>query len=499
MTTTARTQPQRTRRDTSRGKFFPYVLGTGFMALSFAATAFAIYALAVGEPFHGFAATVLVALPAGLYLRRLGSPDADPSRREALITVLLSWLFLPALGAIPYVFGGQLPPLDAFFESMSGFTTTGATTIQDFSLVPDSLLLWRAVSQWVGGVGILVLFLAVFPQLAIAGRQMFHAEMPGPSQERFTPRLRQTALAVVALYAALTIACAAAYAVAGMAPFDALAHAFGTLAAGGFSANAASFADYSAPALQWIAILFMTLSGASFILVFRAVSGQPRALLRDAEFRVYIGILVVGGGILAMLLAGEYGTADAIRHGLFQSVSIVTSTGFASADFREWGLPAQGVILALLFVGGCGGSASGGVKVVRWLIIAKHTAREVRHAIHPRAVLPVRVGDRIVSEDAIRAVGAFITLYVGLFAFTTIALVFLGADFTSAFSASIASLGNTGPGLGPYAPIGQLDELSAVGKLLLMFAMYAGRLEVVTVFVIFTPGWWRLPRVWSRG
>ncbi len=481
-----------------RGRFVPYVLGTGFLALGGAAIVFAIYASLAQEPRSGFAVTALLGLPAGLLLRRLGSPEADPSRREALAAVLLSWLALPALGAIPYGVGGQLPPLDAFFESMSGFTTTGATTILDFGLVPQSLLLWRAVSQWVGGVGILVMFLAVFPRLAIAGRQMFNAEMPGPEDERLTPRLRQTAVPVVVLYATLTLTCAVAYAVAGMPAFEALSHAFGTLAAGGFSPNAQSFVEYDQPAVLWIAMFFMTLSGAGFFLIYRAVSGRPRILLRDPEFRLYIGILLVAGGLLSVLIMGEYGPAGAIRHGLFQAVSMVTTTGFASTDFREWGLPAQAVLLVLMFVGGCAGSASGGVKVVRWLIVAKNTAREVRRSMHPRAVLPVRLGNRIVPEEAVRSVAAFLSLYIGLFAFITLALVLLGADFTSAFSASIASLGNTGPGLGPFAPIGQLDHLPPLGKVLLMFAMYAGRLEVVTVFVIFTPGWWRLPRSWSR-
>ncbi len=482
----------------TRGRFLPYVLGTGLLALSVAAALFCVYALAVGDPYAGFLLTAVAAVPLGWLLRRLGSPDADPSRREALNTVLLSWLLLPALGAIPYAVSGELGPLDAFFESMSGFTTTGATTIADFALVPDTLLLWRAVSQWVGGVGILVLFLAVFPQLAIAGRQVFHAEMPGPNQERLTPRLRQTALAVVTLYLAFTLACAAAYLLAGMGPFEALAHAFGTLAAGGFSPNANSFAAYQEPALQWIGVVFMTLSGTSFFLVYRAVTGHPRDVLRDPEFRAYAGIILTAGLLLALLLRAEHGAGDALRHGLFQAASMVTSTGFASADFREWGLPAQAILLLLMFVGGCGGSASGGVKVIRWLLIVKNTAREVKQALHPRAVLPVRVGNRTVPEDVVRAVAAFISLYVGLFAATALGLVFLGADFTSAVSASIASLGNTGPGLGPYAPIGHLDHLPAAGKLLLMFAMYAGRLEVVTVFIVFTPGWWRLPRAWLR-
>lgn len=482
----------------SRGRFLPYVLGTGCLALTAAAAAFAIYAWIVSDPYLGFLLAASAALPTGAALRHLGSPEADPSRREALNTVLFSWLLLPALGAIPYAVSGELGPLDALFESMSGFTTTGATTIADFSLIPDSLLLWRALSQWVGGVGILVSFLAVFPRLALAGRQIFHAEMPGPTEERLTPRLRQTALAVVTLYLAFTLLCALAYLIAGMPPFEALAHSFGTLAAGGFSPNAESFAAYQNPAMEWIAIFFMTLSGTSFFLVYRAVSGHPRDFLRDTEFRAYLAVMLAAGALLALLIRDEFGGAGAVRHGLFQAVSMVTSTGFASTDFRTWSAPAQAILLLLMFVGGCGGSASGGVKVIRWLLIAKNTAREVRRALHPRAVLPVRIGSRVVPEDAIRAVAAFITLYIGLFAFTALALIFMGADFTSAFSASIASLGNTGPGLGPYAPIGELEQLPALGKVVLMFAMYAGRLEVVAVFTIFTPGWWRLPRAWRR-
>lgn len=481
------------RAGTKRGRFVPYVLGTGVLALSGAAALFTLYALVMREPYLGFLAVVVIGIPGGWLLRAAGSADADPSRREALAAVLLSWLFLPALGALPYALGSHMTLIDALFESVSGFTTTGATTVAEFSAVAPSLLLWRALTQWVGGIGILVLFLAVFPQLAIAGRQLFNAEVPSPNEERLTPRLRQTAAAVVGVYTGLTLACALAYAVTGMGPFDALAHALGTMAAGGFSPNDQSFAEYSAAA-QWVAVVFMFLSGTSFFLVYGTLTGRRGDRLRNAEFRVYLAVQVAAGLLLAALLLGEHGVGDAIRHGLFQATSMVTSTGFASEDFRDWGQGAQAILLVLMFVGGSAGSASGGVKVLRWMMISKITTREVMRALHPRAVMPVRIGGRIIPEEALRAVAAFLTLYVGLFALTTVALVFLGADFTSAFSAAIATLGNTGPGLGAFAPIGELDHLPVVGKALLMFVMVAGRLEVVTVFVVFTPAWWQLPR-----
>lgn len=483
-----------TRSEIGRGRFLPYVLGTGVHALSMAAAIFTAYAVIDRQPALGFLAVVVVGVPLGWWLRSAGNADAEPSRREALAAVMLSWVVLPALGALPYALGHDMSLLNAAFESISGFTTTGATTITDFSAMAPSLLLWRALTQWVGGVGILVLFLAVFPQLAIAGRQLFNAEVPSPQDERLTPKLRQTAMAVVGLYIALTFVCSIAYYLTGMGPFDATAHALGTLAAGGFSPNAESFIGYGA-ATQWVAVIFMFLSGTSFFLVYGTITGRKHSVLRDAEFRVYLAIQLVAGALLAVLLLGEnLAPLDAIRHGLFQATSMVVTAGFASLDYQTWSTPAQAVLLALMFVGGSAGSASGGVKVLRWLMVAKIAGREVRRALHPRAVMPIRIGGRIIPEDALRAVAAFLTLYVGLFAFTAVVLVFLGADFTAAFSTAIATLGNTGPGLNSFAPIGELDHLPVLGKLVLMFVMCAGRLEVVTVFVIFTPGWWQLPR-----
>lgn len=487
----------------SRGKFAPYVLGTGMLALAASAAAFTVFAWALREPSAGFLITTALALPTGLFLRWLGRPDAEPSRREALIAVLLMWLLLPAFAATPYVIDGGMSGLNAMFESMSGFTTTGATVLTDFGDFGQALFLWRSMSQWVGGIGILVLFIAVFPQLAIAGRQLFFAEAPGPTEERLTPRLRHTAGAVVSVYSGLTLACALAYGVAGMSTYDAFAHAFTTLAAGGFSPNGLSFAGFANPALEWVAVLFMFFAGASFPLLYRAITGRPRDLLRDAEFRTYTAILLAMSAGLSWLLLDRFGTLDAIRHGAFQVLSIMTTTGFASTDFALWSMPAQALLIMLMFIGGSAGSAGGGVKVARWLIITKNTAREVRRALHPRAVLPVRVGRRIVPEEVLRAVAAFITLYVGLFGITVVVLVLFGADFVTAFTASIACLGNIGPGMASVGPMANFADLHPVSRGLLTFAMYAGRLEVVTVFVVFIPEWWRLPRksplAWWRG
>lgn len=480
-----------------RGRFAPYVLGISLLALGASAGLFALGARLAGEPAAGFLACMAAALPAGAALRALGRGGTEPSRREALATVLLLWLLLPLTAAVPFAVAGPLGPLDALFESMSGFTTTGASVLRDFAAVPESLFLWRALSQWVGGIGILVLFVAVFPQLAIAGRQLFFAEAPGATEDqRLLPRLRSTAFAVISVYTALSLACALAYAAAGLSAFEALVHALSTVSAGGFSTRAEGFIAFDNAALEWIAIWFMFLAGASFALLFRAFSGRPRTLLRDPEFRLY-ALLAIGAGLtLATVLAGASGLPPiaAVRHGLFNALSVMTSTGYFTDDSSRWPLGAQSVLLMLMFIGASTGSAGGGVKVGRWLIIAKIAIREVRHALHPRAVLPITLGRRLVSDSVLRSVSGFITLYIGLFAALTVGLVFTGADLTSAFSAAAAAIGNIGVGLDEVGPLGSFASLDPVARGMVIFGMYAGRLEVITVFVVFTPSWWHLPR-----
>lgn len=478
----------------NRGRFAPYAIGTGLLGLAATMLFFAGYATLQHEPRDGFMLTALLAALAGYPLRRLGTFRTEPSRREALMAVLLTWLIIPVFGAIPFYTSGHFTALNAIFESMSGFTTTGATVLQDFDTFPLSLFLWRALTHWVGGIGIIVVFIAVFPQLAIAGRQLFFAEAPGPTDERLTPRLRGTAMTLLGVYGGLTTACALAFWAAGMSAFDAVAHAFATLSAGGFSTHPLSFQGFESRALDWIATLFMFLAGANFALQFRLYTRRSNALVMNPEFRAYLGIVLAATLGLVALLQGQYGEGATLRHALFQTVSIITTTGYATTDFALWSGPPQVILIALMFIGGSAGSASGGIKVVRWLIVLRQTGREVRRTLHPRAVLPVRLGNGVVPEEVLRAIAAFMTLYVLLFAISTAILAMLGSDFVTAFTASIACLGNIGPGLADVGPMLNYAELHPVARGVLTFAMYAGRLEVVTVFAVFTRGWWRLPR-----
>lgn len=496
--------PALQRHPSGRGRTAPFVVGTVLAAIAVALGIFGIAAWLLGEPTAGFALGLAVGLGTGLGLRwwgRAGAPGhrhGEPTRRESLAALLAAWALVPALGALPYLGAGVLGPLDAYFESMSGFTTTGATVLTDFSAVGPVLFLWRAFTQWVGGIGIIVLFVGLFPQLAIAGRQLFFAEAPGPTEERLTPRLRHTAFALLGVYAALTLACLIAYDLAGMTTYDAVAHALTTMSAGGFSPHDRSF-EVFAPALMWVAALFMLFAGSNFALLYRGLAGRAWSVFGDIELRAYLAVAATVTVALAALLAGEgHDPGAAWRHAAFQTLSILTSTGYASVDFALWSERSQSLLLVVAFIGGSAGSAAGGVKVARWVILVQHTSREVRRSLHPRAVLPVRMGRRVVPEDVLRSVAAFITLYVSLFSFATVALVVLGEDFTTAFSAAIACLGNIGPGLGAVGPMGSFADLHPPSKALLTFCMYAGRLEVVTVFVLVTRGWWRKPR-FERG
>jgi trk system potassium uptake protein TrkH len=477
-----------------RGRFAPFIVGIGLASLAAVMLLFTMYALMMQEPWQGFLMTAVLSASLGLPLVKIGSVKGEPSRREGLIAVIMLWVFLPLFGGLPYVFSGGLSFLDALFESMSGFTTTGATVIRDFSTVSQSLFMWRSLTQWLGGVGIIVVFVAVFPQLAIAGRQMFFAESPGPSEEKLTPRLRYTAGAVLNVYLIITAACIIVYWVGGMSLYHAISHAFTTLAAGGFSPNPFSFQDFRSPFLEWAAVLFMALAGSNFALFYQSFTGRPKSLWQDAEFRLYMLIAVIIVLLTAWFLRDAYSVHEALRHGFFQVLSVMTTTGYASADFALWPLAAQAMLVVVMFTGACAGSAGGGIKIIRLIVVAKNTARELRRTLHPRAVVPVRIGGRVVAEDVLRDVAAFITLYVGLFAFTAVVLVVFGTGFVEAFSASIACLGNIGPGLGALGPMANYADLHPVSKVVLAFAMYAGRLEVMAVFVIFDPLWWRFPR-----
>ena len=412
-----------------------------------------------------------------------GRAGDDLRRIEALAVVAGVWLLLAPLCAVPYVWAG-LGVVDALFEAMSGITTTGATILTDFEAPGRGLFFWRSLTQWLGGMGVITLVVAVLPRLADGVRQLFFTEVPGPAEEKLGPHVRRTAAVLWYLYAGLTATAAAALLLAGMPLFDAVCHAMTTLSAGGFSPHPQSILGYDSAAVEWILCVFMFLAGANFALQYRVLSRGLGVLARDDEFRVYAGIVAAAAALLAVLLWRVEGGDAPLRTALFQVLSILTTTGFSSTDFALWGDQAKVVLLALMFVGGCAGSAAGGPKVLRHMLAGRFTRVELRRTFHPRGVMPVKLGGRVVPEVVIRSVLVFFVFYVVTFAACVAVVIELGADLETAITATAASLGNIGPGFGEVGPLASYGDLHPVSRLILTAAMWIGRLEVVTVLAL---------------
>jgi trk system potassium uptake protein TrkH len=436
-----------------------------------------------------FALTALGSSGLGHVMRHAGGHAAAAAaerlrRVEGMSIVAGSWMLIAHLAALPYVWAG-VGFIDALFESMSGLTTTGATIFTDFSAYGRGIFFWRSMTQWVGGMGVIALFVAVLPKLAIGGRELFFAEAPGPTDEKLTPQIRQTALALWRLYAAITAVQVAALWLAGMSLFDAACHSMATLAAGGFSPHPSSIAGYQSPAVEWIVSFFMFVAGANFALQYRVVRGNGRALFNDEEMRAYTGVVVAATVILAFFLTSSgMQIGDAVRHGLFQTVSIITTTGFASVDFNLWSDQTKMVLLGLMFIGGCAGSAAGGPKVVRHVLMARFTFRELKRTLHPRAILPIKLGGRVVPENVVREVVVFMLFYILVFAVGAAIVIALGASIVTGISASATTIGNVGPGFDTIGPMGSFAHLHPVSKVVLTLEMWIGRLEVLTVLVL---------------
>jgi trk system potassium uptake protein TrkH len=446
----------------------------------------------------GFLIAAVVTAVVGVAMRRAGGPEAGDFERlrriEGIAIVALTWMVVAHLAAIPYMWA-RLGYVDALFESMSGLTTTGATIFTDFEAFGQGIFFWRGLTHWLGGVGVITLFIAVLPRLAIGGRELFFAEAAGPSDEKLKPQLRQTALALWKVYTALTAAQVVALMVVGMSLYDAVCHAFATMAAGGFSPHPRSVAGYESAAIDWVIIIFMFIAGANFALQYRAVRGSSRTLVRDEEFRAYTLVVVVASVLVTLALLNEgMATLDAVRHAAFQVISILTTTGFASTDFELWSDQAKIVLFVLMFIGGCAGSAGGGPKVVRHVLMARFTLRELKRTLHPRAILPVKLGGRVVPEHILRDVQVFMLFYLLTFAVGAMLVVLLGADLMTGITASIACLGNIGPGFGPIGPMGSFADLHPLSKVVLTLEMWIGRLEVLTVLVLFRFEVWRSAR-----
>ena len=428
-----------------------------------------------------------------LWLLVRSVPDLR-SRDGFLITVLF-YAALGTFGALPLwlLERGALSFTDALFESLSGLTTTGATVLTGLDDLPRSILFYRQFLQWLGGMGIIVLAVAILPMLGIGGMQLYRAESPGPVKDsKLTPRITETAKALWYLYLGITILCAISYAAAGMEPFDAICHSFSTVAIGGFSTHDGSLGHFDSVAIEGVAMFFMVVAAINFGLHFTAFSRRkPGYYLRDWEVRLFIGSLITIGAIICTVLIAHPDSTDSpIREGLFQTISIATTTGFTTTDFSVWPSVVPVLLLLAAFAGGCAGSTAGGIKMVRVLLIYLQGLREVRRLIHPAGVFPLKLGHASVSDRVVEAVWGFFAAYVFIFLFMVCAIMLLApVDFITAFSAVGACLNNLGPGLGEVA-LNYTHQTTAT-KWILILAMLLGRLEIFTLLVLLTPAFWR--------
>ena len=416
--------------------------------------------------------------------------------RDGFLVVVLFWTVLGIAGGLPIYLSGiyGISVTDAVFESISGLTTTGATVITGIDTMPHALLFYRQELQWLGGMGIIVLAVAVLPMLGIGGMQLFRAETPGPVKDnKLTPRITETAKALWYIYLGLTISCGLAYWVAGMSSFDAIAHAFSTVAIGGFSTHDASIGYFNSTAIQLIAVVFMFLSGINFAIHFVAISRRSlKPYRRDAEFRTYAWVLLVVSLITIGYLQFTKtfsSTTESIVEGLFQVVSIGTTTGFTTAEYYTWPGFLPVLLLYVSFIGGCSGSTGGGIKVIRILLLVKQGARELKRLIHPNAQIVVKIGKKPLPENVIEAVWGFFAAYFAISALMILLLMASGLDQDTAFSAVAACLNNLGPGLGDVSQ--NFKSINDFAKWVLVLAMLLGRLEIFTLLVLFTPAFWR--------
>jgi len=405
----------------------------------------------------------------------------------------VAWVLASLLGSIPYGVAGVLTPVDALFESVAGFTTTGSSVMTDIEAAPRALLLWRAMTQWLGGMGIIVFAIALMPLLGVGGMQLFKAEMAGPVANKITPRVAETARRLWLIYLGLTASEALLLALAGMSPYEAICHALTSVSTGGFSTRNGSIGAFGSPLIEWIVIVFMMAGGINFVLHYRLLTGQAREVARDGELRYFLIIIAGGASLIALALwPVEVGQDGTIRRALFQIVSITTTTGYATANFEAWPSLARLVLLPAMLLGAMAGSTSGGIKGLRTLIGLRALASVFVRQIHPRAVShPTRYAGKRVPDDVLAGIWAFITAYFLIAAVVAGIVAASGYDLITSLTTAATTLGNVGPGLGEIGPIDNFAHFPGHVKLVLSAAMIAGRLEIFTILIIFHPVFWR--------
>jgi len=453
-----------------------------------------------------FSALVAIAL-GGVVMLTTKNHRKEINKREGYIIVTFGWIFMSLVGTLPYVFTGAIPNFtDAFFETMSGYTTTGASILSDIEVIPNGVLFWRSITHWIGGMGIIVLAIAILPLLGIGGMQLFAAEAPGPGGDKLHPRITDTAKRLWLIYVGYTLAETVLLKVAGMSFFDAINHSLSTLSTGGFSTKNASVAFWNdRPLIQYIIMFFMFLAGSNFVLSYFAFKGRFSKIFKDEEFRFYSSAIVIFTIIAALLIYfqadvtlstiahpmiwGEF--ESSIRHAAFQVLAIVTTTGFVSADYTLWTPFLTIFFFGLMFLGGSAGSTAGGIKIMRHIIMIKNGVMEFKRTLHPHAILPVRYNRKAVQQPIVFNILGFFILYMLSFIVGTLVFSWLGLDFNTALGGAASTLGNVGPALGDLGPVNNYGNLPTAAKWWASFLMLIGRLELFTVLILFTPFFWR--------
>jgi len=435
---------------------------------------------------------IAVGAPLYFLVSRKGS---DIKKREGYLIVALGWLSMVTAGTLPYLFSGVIPEFhNAFFETVSGMTTTGATVLTDIEATPEGILYWRSLTQWIGGMGIIVLTVAIFPLLGIGGIELFVAEAPGPTSDKLHPRIQETAKRLWFIYVFLTaLLCAILYLLSGLSFYDAINHAFTTMATGGFSTKNASMAHWDLPAVQYPIIIFMFMAGTNYTVIYYGLKGRFSKVLESDEYKAYWLVVVVLTVLLTLRLQSiaEMGWEKSFRDSIFQIISLITTTGFVSADYTQWTPGITMTFFILMFLGACAGSTSGGIKLIRHLVFFKNSFLEFKRILHPRAVVPLKLNGQVVPSRIMTHIIIFLLLYLILFVLGSIILSVLGLDFLTAVGAVATSLGNVGPGIGEVGPVDNFAWLPWHIKLFLAALMLLGRLELFTILVLFSPYFWR--------
>lgn len=482
------------------------ILGSFIFFMGFALLVPAIVDLIYGEDtWHSFLISAGIAFSVGAALWFSFKPKEELRIREGFLIVSLTWLSLSLVGALPFVISGVLPSFtDAVFETMSGLTTTGSTILggatsdgfqnPQIEDIPKSFLMWRSLAHWLGGMGIIVLSLAILPLLGIGGMQLFQAESPGPTTDKLTPRVQETAKLLWGVYVAFTfLEFLLLWVHPSMDWFEAINHAFSTMATGGFSTQNSSIEAFDSVYIDWVIIAFMFIAGINFAMHFRLLRGDHKSFFANREIRFYTLVILIAIFIISFSLwiMDKYPILDALRYGAFQVLAIVTTTGFGTDDYEVWNTIGAFFLFLLFFTGGCAGSTGGGIKMIRWMILIRNTGREIKQIIHPKAILPVRIGDQAINQHIQRTVLSFFILYIFIFALGAFIISLFGYDILSSIGASIAAIGNIGPGWGDFGPTDNFAHLPYLGKWVLIMLMMVGRLEIFTVLIIFSPAFWR--------